>query len=77
MDKTEDGFVYRVDMGLRPQGHKGPLVNSMDSMEKYYEVWGEEWERLALTKAHFMAGSQQLAQQLLKRLSPFIFRNII
>ncbi|OGP12335.1 MAG: hypothetical protein A2053_01295 [Deltaproteobacteria bacterium GWA2_50_8] len=77
MDKTEDGFVYRVDMGLRPQGHKGPLVNSMDSMERYYEVWGEEWERLALTKAHFMAGSQQLAQQLLKRLSPFIFRKYI
>ena len=48
---TEDGFVFRIDLRLRPLGVNGPLVQSMDSAMLYYESWGQCWERAALIKA--------------------------
>ncbi|HEX9204588.1 MAG TPA: hypothetical protein VF853_01545, partial [Candidatus Deferrimicrobiaceae bacterium] len=45
---TEDGFVFRVDLRLRPEGTRGELVNSLRSAEIYYESWGQTWERAAL-----------------------------
>ena len=44
---TEDGFVFRVDMRLRPFGQSGPLVMSFDAMENYYQAHAREWERSA------------------------------
>ncbi len=40
---SEDGFVWRVDLRLRPEGSSGPLVNSMAATERYYETWGRLW----------------------------------
>ncbi|HJX14246.1 MAG TPA: hypothetical protein VJ386_00845, partial [Candidatus Deferrimicrobiaceae bacterium] len=48
---TEDGFVFRVDLRLRPDGTKGDLANSLRSAEIYYESWGQTWERAVMIKA--------------------------
>ncbi len=50
-DVNEDGFVFRVDMRLRPNGDSGPLVVSLDMLEEYFFVQGREWERYAWIKA--------------------------
>ena len=48
---TADGFVYRVDMRLRPFGESGPLVLTFNAMEDYYQEQGRDWERYAMLKA--------------------------
>jgi [glutamine synthetase] adenylyltransferase / [glutamine synthetase]-adenylyl-L-tyrosine phosphorylase len=72
-DPTEDGHVFRVDLRLRPEGTKGPLVNSLLSLERYYETWGRPWERQAWIKARAVAGSQELGDEVLAMLAPFIY----
>ena len=42
---SEDGFGYRVDLDLRPEGRTGALANSVDAALAYYETFGAEWER--------------------------------
>ena len=54
--KTVDGFVFRVDMRLRPYGQSGALVLSFDALEEYYQTQGREWERFAMVKARAVAG---------------------
>ncbi|MGD9019391.1 MAG: bifunctional [glutamate--ammonia ligase]-adenylyl-L-tyrosine phosphorylase/[glutamate--ammonia-ligase] adenylyltransferase, partial [Desulfuromonadales bacterium] len=71
---TEDGFVFRVDLRLRPEGNSGEMANSLAAAEIYYESWGQSWERSAMLKARPVAGSQALGEQLLERLDPFIYR---
>ena len=71
---TEDGFVFRVDTRLRPEGNSGDLAVSLDGAEIYYESWGQSWERAAMLKARPVAGSIPLGNELLKRLRPFVFR---
>lgn len=51
---TMDGFVYRVDMRLRPFGDSGPLVLSFSALEDYYREQGRDWERYAMVKARIM-----------------------
>ncbi len=74
---TEDGFVFRVDVGLRPEGKSGDMAASLRSAEIYYESWGQSWERTALLKARPVAGSLALGEQLLKTLQPFIYRKYL
>jgi glutamate-ammonia-ligase adenylyltransferase len=71
---TEDGFVFRVDLRLRPEGNSGEMANSIAAGEIYYESWGQSWERSAMLKARPVAGSKPLGEELLKRLQPFIYR---
>jgi len=71
---TEDGFVFRVDLRLRPEGNSGEMANSLAAAEIYYESWGQSWERSAMLKARPVAGSKALGEQLLERLNPFIYR---
>ena len=71
---TEDGFVFRVDTRLRPEGNSGDLAVSLDGAEIYYESWGQSWERAAMLKSRPVAGSIPLGDELLKRLKPFVFR---
>lgn len=71
---TEDGFVFRVDLRLRPEGNSGEMANSLAAGEIYYESWGQSWERSAMLKARPVAGSIELGEQLLERLEPFIYR---
>ncbi|MFP4295193.1 MAG: bifunctional [glutamate--ammonia ligase]-adenylyl-L-tyrosine phosphorylase/[glutamate--ammonia-ligase] adenylyltransferase [Halothiobacillaceae bacterium] len=76
-DVTEDGFVFRVDMRLRPYGDEGPLAMSFDGMELYYATQGREWERYALIKARVIAGDQAAGQRLMDMLRPFVFRRYL
>lgn len=74
---TEDGFVFRVDTGLRPDGNNGDLAISVNGAEVYYESWGQSWERAALIKARPVAGDIALGNELLQRLKPFIYRRYL
>ncbi len=74
---TEDGFVFRVDLGLRPEGTSGDLAISVRSAEIYYESWGQPWERAAMLKARPVAGSLELGNNLLTALTPFIYRRYL
>ncbi len=71
---TEDGFCFRVDLRLRPEGTRGPLINSLASAERYYESWGRTWERAALLRARPIAGELPFGERLLAALRPFVFR---
>src|SRR5262245_15083056 len=72
-EPTDDGFCFRVDLRLRPEGTRGPLVNSLGALERYYETWGRPWERQAWIKARCAAGDHALAAETLAMLSPFVF----
>lgn len=71
---SEDGFLYRVDLKLRPWGRSGPLVLSIDETEHYYEASTEAWERFAWLRARILSGGdRKLGEDLLGRLEPFIY----
>jgi glutamate-ammonia-ligase adenylyltransferase len=74
---TADGFVFRVDMRLRPYGESGVLVLNFDAMEEYYQDQGRDWERYAMVKAHVVAGDAEKGRQLLEMLRPFTYRRYI
>ena len=76
-EMTADGFVFRVDMRLRPNGKSGPLALCFDAMEQYYQTHGREWERYALVKARAVAGDLTAGMQLLDRLKPFVYRRYL
>ncbi|MGB9615747.1 MAG: bifunctional [glutamate--ammonia ligase]-adenylyl-L-tyrosine phosphorylase/[glutamate--ammonia-ligase] adenylyltransferase [Desulfomonilaceae bacterium] len=71
---TQDGFVFRVDLRLRPEGEKGELVPSVNNALDYYLSWGRTWERAALMKARVIAGDLELGEEFLQELEPFIYR---
>jgi glutamate-ammonia-ligase adenylyltransferase len=72
-----DGFVFRVDTGLRPFGEGGPLAMSFNAMETYYQSQGREWERYAWIKARIVAGDDADAQSLLDMMRPFVYRRYL
>jgi [glutamine synthetase] adenylyltransferase / [glutamine synthetase]-adenylyl-L-tyrosine phosphorylase len=74
---TEDGRVWPVDMRLRPEGSRGPLVNSLAAAERYYETWGRTWERAAFVRARPVAGDSAFGKDLLEALSPFVWRRAV
>ena len=75
---TQDGFVYRVDMRLRPFGDSGPLVLSFAALEDYYQEQGRDWERYAMVKARIMGDNDDVyANELRAMLRPFVFRRYI
>jgi glutamate-ammonia-ligase adenylyltransferase len=74
---TEDGFAYRVDLRLRPQGQRGSLALPLKSYEEYYESWGQLWERAALLRVRPLAGDPQLGQEFLKTIKPFVYRKYL
>ncbi|MBN2645723.1 MAG: bifunctional [glutamate--ammonia ligase]-adenylyl-L-tyrosine phosphorylase/[glutamate--ammonia-ligase] adenylyltransferase [Desulfuromonadaceae bacterium] len=74
---TEDGFVFRVDLNLRPEGRSGELACSLAAAESYYESWGQNWERSAMMKARPVAGSIALGEKVLRALEPFIYRRYL
>ncbi len=74
---TDDGFVFRVDLGLRPEGKNGDMAASIRSAEIYYESWGQSWERSAMLKARPVAGSLELGEQFLRLIGPFVYRKYL
>jgi glutamate-ammonia-ligase adenylyltransferase len=76
-DVTEDGFVFRVDMRLRPYGSAGPLVASFAALETYLVTQGREWERYAWIKARAISGAPQAIAELDAIVRPFVFRKYL
>lgn len=74
---TADGFVFRVDMRLRPYGQSGALALSFAALETYYQDQGRDWERYAMVKARVVAGDRKAGQVLMESLRPFVYRRYI
>lgn len=74
---TVDGFVFRVDMRLRPFGDSGPLVSTFASLEDYYQSHGREWERYAMVKARVLGDEGQYKHALQQMLWPFVFKRYV
>ncbi|HEY6239843.1 MAG TPA: bifunctional [glutamate--ammonia ligase]-adenylyl-L-tyrosine phosphorylase/[glutamate--ammonia-ligase] adenylyltransferase, partial [Burkholderiales bacterium] len=75
-ERTEDGFVFRVDMRLRPWGDSGALATSFDALEEYFVTQGREWERYAWIKARVL-GSQGESEALAAVVRPFVYRRYL
>ena len=71
---TDAGFVFRVDLRLRPDPGSTPVAVSIPAAETYYESFGQNWERAAFIKARQIAGDKRTGDKLLAILSPFIWR---
>ena len=74
---TKAGYVFRVDVRLRPESRVGVIARSIDSYEAYYEGWGEIWERQALIKARPAAGDLKLGEQFIRTIQPFVYRRYL
>jgi glutamate-ammonia-ligase adenylyltransferase len=72
-DSTGEGFLYRVDMRLRPWGRSGALVNTIDGHIAYLKTHGMLWERQALLKARVIAGDPTVGEEFLRRVEPLLF----
>ena len=71
---TDRGFAYRIDLRLRPEGQRGPLVRSMASTLSYYDTMGRTWERQALIKLRPVAGDLELGREFIAAIEPFVYR---
>jgi glutamate-ammonia-ligase adenylyltransferase len=80
-DTTEDGFVFRVDLALRPNGNSGPPVVSLGMLEEYFQVQGREWERFAWLKSRVVAPRAAVdsgrAKALRSLVTPFVYRKYL
>ena len=78
---TEHGFVFRLDLALRPNGNSGPTAIAVDALEEYFLVQGREWERFAWLKARVVAPQPAIASvgtsQLRLLIAPFVFRRYL
>ena len=73
-ENTADGFVYRVDLRLRPWGDSGPVALSHAGLEHYYQLHGREWEQYAMVKARVVTGSESDRLHLAAIFKPFVYR---
>ncbi|TFY97879.1 bifunctional [glutamate--ammonia ligase]-adenylyl-L-tyrosine phosphorylase/[glutamate--ammonia-ligase] adenylyltransferase [Ramlibacter rhizophilus] len=80
-DTTEHGFVFRIDLALRPHGNSGPSTVSLGALEDYFQVQGREWERFAWLKSRVVAPRAAIedgsAQALRSAVLPFVFRKYL
>ncbi len=73
-ERTGDGYVYRIDLRLRPDPGSTPLAVPTDLARNYYEAYGQNWERAAMIKARQIAGDRAAGEAFLREISPFIWR---
>jgi [glutamine synthetase] adenylyltransferase / [glutamine synthetase]-adenylyl-L-tyrosine phosphorylase len=76
-DITEDGYVLRTDLRLRPDPRATQIAIGMESAAIYYENLGQNWERAAMIKARAAAGDIPLGEEFLARLQPYIWRKYL
>jgi [glutamine synthetase] adenylyltransferase / [glutamine synthetase]-adenylyl-L-tyrosine phosphorylase len=76
-DVTEDGYVFRCDLRLRPDPRATQVAIAMEAAATYYENQGQNWERAAFIKARAVAGDIALGEDFLKRLQPYIWRKYL
>lgn len=74
---SDRGQAYRVDLRLRPEGHRGPLARSLASTLSYYDTLGRTWERQALIKVRPVAGDLKLGESFLHAIEPFVYRKYL
>jgi len=74
---TAEGFVYRVDLRLRPFGESGPLAVSYDAFEDYLQQHGRDWERYAYVKARPVSGDAGFDELYRNVLRPFVYRRYL
>lgn len=73
-DTTDEGYVFRTDLRLRPDASVTPVCISLTAAERYYEAEGRSWERSAYIKARPAAGDLAAGQRFLEVLTPFVWR---
>ena len=76
-DVTEDGYVFRTDLRLRPDPRATQVAISVEAAAVYYENQGQNWERAAMIKARAAAGDLALGEDFLDRLKPYIWRKYL
>jgi glutamate-ammonia-ligase adenylyltransferase len=69
-----EGFLYRIDLDLRPEGSQGTLVPSSNTLASYYDGWAATWEKAAFMKARPVAGDRELGWQIARAIDPMIYR---
>ena len=74
---TDRGLAFRVDLRLRPEGHRGPLARSLASTLSYYDTLGRTWERQALIKLRPVAGDAALGARFLEEIEPIVYRKYL
>jgi glutamate-ammonia-ligase adenylyltransferase len=74
---TEEGYFYRVDLRLRPEGSAGPVASSLSACTNYYGSWGETFERLALIKVRPVGGSAELGEEFCRTFNSFVYRKFL
>lgn len=74
---TSDGYVFRVDTRLRPEGRFGPLVRSLNAYCNYYQTSGSTWEKQALIKARPVAGDLNLGKAFIESITPFVYKKFL
>lgn len=74
---TEDGFIFRVDLRLRPEGQRGSIALPVSGYETYYESWGRAWERAMLLRARPIAGDSKLGNEFMEMIKPFVYRKYL
>jgi len=74
---TEEGYFYRVDLRLRPEGSAGPVASSLSACKNYYGSWGETFERLALIKVRPVGGSAELGEEFCRTFNSFVYRKFL
>ncbi len=74
---TEDGFLYRVDLALRPGGSKSTVAVPIDGAVEHYYYWGDTWERAAMIKAGPIAGDLELGVEFVREIEQFVYKKFL
>ena len=74
---TGSGFLYRVDLALRPGGSKSTVAVPVDGAVEHYFYWGDTWERAAMIKARPIAGDLGLGEEFIEEIEPFIYKKFL
>ncbi len=74
-ESTRDGFLYRIDLDLRPEGQSGPLVVPSTMLAHYYDAWAATWEKAAFMKARPVAGDLEFGWRTIRAIDPMIYRS--
>lgn len=74
-ERTREGFLYRIDLDLRPEGQSGPLVVPSTMLADYYEAWAATWEKAAFMKARPVAGHRAFGWRVIRDIAPMIYRS--
>lgn len=74
---TQDGFLYRVDLALRPGGGKSSVAVPIEGAIEHYFYWGDTWERAAMIKVRPIAGDLALGDEFIKEIEPFVYKKFL